>query len=332
MITEKFTFMDPQNNDIFVYCWKPNHDVSPIGVVQLAHGMAEHAGRYVRVAEALTAEGYIVYANDHRGHGRTAHSSDDYGFVGYDGFHWLVHNLGQLSEVIRERHPNLPLILMGHSMGSFLVQNYMYTYPDQVDAFILSGTGGKQSAVQLFFGTLLARNQAKRKGENHRSILLNSLTFGKYNSGFKPTRTEFDWLTRDEEEVDQYVDDPMTGAVFTASFYRDFFTMLKQLHKRKNMELIPRDKPVYIFAGDKDPVGFNGKGILDLVERYKSLGITNLTYKLYPDARHETLNEVNRDEVTKDLITQLNDMVEKISIVSSNTKSDSESEDSNPDS
>ncbi|WP_442604091.1 alpha/beta hydrolase [Paenibacillus sp. KN14-4R] len=312
MITEKFTFMDPQNNDIFVYCWKPEAEVEPRGVVQIAHGMAEHAYRYKELAKQLTAAGYFVFANDHRGHGRTALSPDDYGYIGYDGFYWMVHNLGQLSELIRDRHKDLPLILMGHSMGSFMVQKYMYTYPENVDAFILSGTNGKQSSLQLSLGIMLARMQSKRKGERHRSLLMNSLSFGSFNRSFKPNRTEFDWLSRDEEIVDQYIDDPMTGSVFTAAFFRDFLSTLKELHKRKNMDRIPRDKPVYIFAGDKDPVGGNGKGILDLVARYNKLGLTNFSYKLYPEARHETLNEINREEVMKDLIEKINEMVDSI--------------------
>lgn len=306
MRTDTFTLTDPQKVQIHVQRWTPDH-LEPSdyrGIVQIAHGMGEYAARYTRLAEALTTAGYVVYANDHRGHGHTA-SEEDKGYIGADGFNWMVRNLAMVTDIIREEMPaSLPLFLMGHSMGSFMTQKYMYMFPGKVDGIVLSGTNGKQGP-ELIIGHLIASSQASKRGDRYYSKLLYRLTFGDYNRKFKPIRTKADWISHDEVEVDAYLADPMIIHSFTAGFYRDFLQSLREIHKTENMDIIPVDLPIYIFGGDRDPVGNMGKGIPNLVELYRKIGLKHVQYKLYSGGRHEMLNEINRGEVTQDLIAWL---------------------------
>jgi len=302
MITQEFSFMDGENIRIFYYKWSPEDKVKPKGVVQISHGMAEVSGRYERLAEALTAEGYIVYANDHRGHGKTAAGLKNVGYLGdAEGFSWLVKDMRQLSQIVKSEYPILPLYLLGHSMGSFLSQRYVQLYGNDIDGLILSGTNGRQGLI-LDFGLIIAWMEIKLKGRKTRSKILNSLSFGSYNNSFKPARTGFDWLSRDKKEVDKYIRDEYCGGVFTAGFFYDFFKGLKDIENPSNMALVPKDLPIFIFSGEKDPVGACTKGVLKLIDEYKSLGIKDITYRFYKDGRHEMLNEINRDQVISDLI------------------------------
>ncbi|MHC1721289.1 MAG: lysophospholipase [Clostridiaceae bacterium] len=306
MITREFSFTDDENVGIFYYKWSPENDIRLKGVVQISHGMAEVSGRYKRLAKALTSEGYIVYANDHRGHGKTAGCLKNVGYLGdADGFSWLVRDMHQLSQIIKSENPMLPLYLLGHSMGSFLSQRYVQLYGKEIAGLILSGTNGRQGLV-LDMGIIIAQMEILFKGRKSRSKTLNDLSFGSYNNKFRPARTGFDWLSRDEKEVDKYIEDEYCGGVFTVGFFYDFFIGLKDIEKPSNMALVPRDLHIYIFSGEKDPVGGCTKGVLKLVGEYKSLGIKDITYRFYRDGRHEMLNEINRDEVISDLIGWLN--------------------------
>lgn len=300
MKEEQFTFTDPEGTEIFYYQWLPVEG-EVRAVIQLAHGMAEHAGRYRRFAEALTAHGYIVYANDHRGHGRTAKTEDNYGVIGQDGFNWMVKNMHQLTTIIKNENPNLPLFLFGHSMGSMLLTRYLSLYGHELKGAILSGSDGKPGFM-LNLGILLAKQEVKKHGARHRSETINKMVFGKFNQAIKNARTPFDWLSRDPEEVDKYINDPMCGAVFPASFFKDFFSGIKERLNKEYVEQIPKSLPIYIFSGDKDPVGQNGKGIVNLVNIFKKARITDVSFKLYHEGRHEMLNEINRDQVTNDIL------------------------------
>ncbi|WP_178022062.1 alpha/beta hydrolase [uncultured Paenibacillus sp.] len=296
-----FTFGNDTSHDVFVYRWSAaDPEASPRGVLQIAHGMAETAKRYERLARVLTARGFIVYANDHRGHGRTAGGPEELGWPGKQGFTGMAEDMIRLSAIIRREHPNLPLFLLGHSMGSFLTQKVMYRAPEPYDGFILSGTNGPRSLLGL--GRSLARLQARLQGDGHPSLLMNALTFGSFNRNFLPARTPFDWLSRDDEEVDKYIADPHCGFLCSAGFFYGFFGLLQEIHRPENMRSIPKEKPVYIFGGDLDPVGRNGAGVRRLVELYGRLGLEDVEVKLYPGGRHEMLNEINRDEVTSDVL------------------------------
>jgi alpha-beta hydrolase superfamily lysophospholipase len=311
MKTEELTFTDEENVEIFYYKWSPDDSVNSKGIVQISHGMAELSARYERTASALTSSGYIVYANDHRGHGRTALSLDSIGYPGdRDGFSWMVRDMFQLSQIIKAENPSVPIFLLGHSMGSFLSQRYIQLHGGEIDGLVLSGTNGKQG-LSLDIGILVARIEIKLRGRRAKSRTLNSLSFGSFNKSFHPSRTEFDWLSSDSSEVDKYISDEYCGRIFTAGFFNDFFEGLKEIENPSNMADIPRDLPVYIFSGEKDPVGGFTKGVMRLVQTYRSLGMKDVTYRFYKDGRHEMLNEINREQVVSDLIVWLNSKISR---------------------
>lgn len=302
MKTDTFYFKSRDGLDIHVYKWGPKEEIEIKGIVQIAHGMAETASRYERFARFLNENGYIVYINDHRGHGKTAGERSNLGYLGNkDGFQYLVEDMYLLTKEIREVYKDLPLFLFSHSMGSFAAQEYIMHYGEELQGAILSGTNGKQG-ILLDLGLMVAKHEAKKQNRKAQSPLMDKLIFGGYNKKFKPNRTSFDWLSRDKKEVDKYVADPFCGTVFTVGFFHDFLSELKYIEEKENIYKIPKDLPIYIFAGDKDPVGRNGKGILTLYKTYKDAGIKNVSYKLYPGGRHEMLNETNRDEVMKDTL------------------------------
>ncbi|SHO53233.1 alpha/beta hydrolase [Anaerocolumna xylanovorans] len=306
MVSGNLDFKSEEGTKIFVYVWKPDENVKVKGIVQFAHGMAETANRYERFAEVLVKEGFIVYANDHRGHGKTAGDPAKLGYLAdKDGFDWLVKDIHQLSMIIKQEYPDLPLFLLGHSMGSFAVQRYIMLYGNDLKGAILSGSNGKQG-IMLGVARLLAGKEVKKHGRKTASEKMNQMFFGSYNNKFKPNRTEFDWLTRDKEEVDKYVNDPFCGTVFTGGFFYDFTSGLKDVENKENLSLIPKKLPIFIFSGDKDPVGKYGKGVTKLYNTYKKYGIKDVTLKLYPGGRHEMLNEINRDEVMKDAVDWIN--------------------------
>lgn len=302
MQTDTFTMLNTQGMHVFVYEWLPGPDDPIRAIVQIAHGMCETGKRYEELAELLTEHGYAVYCNDHRGHGLTA-GLTHLGDAGEDGFEGMIQDQLLLASELKKRHTSVPHYLMGHSMGSFLTQKIICSDGELFDGFILSGTNGPQGL--LTFGMSLAAAQMRLQGNTHRSLMLNALVFGPYNKGFGPIRTPFDWLSRDEAEVDKYINDPYCGKVCTARFFRDFFKLLSQIHQPQLMKCLPKDKPVYIFSGEDDPVGHRGKGVRRLIELYRKHGVQDLEYRLYPGGRHEMLHETNRAEVAADVLDWL---------------------------
>lgn len=301
-----FKFKDKYGKEINVYKWMPDIDKEIKGVIQIAHGMTETAYRYDYVAKKLNEYGYIVYANDHRGHGKSALSLDKLGYLGEeDGFMSMVEDVHALNTIIKEENEGLPVFLLGHSMGSFISQRYIQLYGQELNGVILVGTNGNQGSL-INIGILVAKLEMRFKGRKHKSNLLNNLSFGGYNKKFQPNRTEFDWLTRDEREVDKYIKDEYCGTIFPTSFYHDFLKGLKSIWKEENKNKIPINLPIFIIAGDKDPVGNFGKGILNLYNFYKSIGVLDVNYKLYKEGRHEILNEINREEVFQDVLNWIN--------------------------
>ena len=286
---------------IHVNRWLP--EGSPRAAVQVAHGMAEHSDRYGRFAEALTAAGFAVYAGDHRGHKGTASTHDEEGyFADKDGWATAVGDLVSITETIRAEQPGLPVVLFGHSMGSFLSRAYAAEPAGrELAGLVLSGTAGDPGALGAV-GGVIASLQGRIRGRRHRSGLMNTLSFGQYNAAFKPNRTEFDWLSRDPAEVDKYIADEWCGNVFTAGFYADLLGGLRAINSDALVAKVPHDLPILILSGDQDPVGDNGKGPTAVAEQYRRAGVTDVTLTLYPGGRHEMLNETNRDEVTTDIV------------------------------
>jgi alpha-beta hydrolase superfamily lysophospholipase len=292
--------------DIFIYTWKPDNKKDVRGVVQIAHGMAEHAARYEGFASALVDAGFAVYADDHRGHGKTAGSLDKVGyFADGDGWQRVVDDLAMITDTIEKEYPGLPVFYFGHSMGSMLGRTYLMQHGKRLAGAILSGTAGDPGLLGKV-GAFVAKRESKKKGRKTPSELMAKLSFGKFNNAFKPARTEFDWLSRDDAEVDKYVADPYCGFVFSAGGWLDMLQGLPMQFRPEGVAKIPKDLPIFLFAGAKDPVGNNGKGVREVYELYKKSGIEDVSIKLYEDARHEMLNETNRDEVYRDNIEWLN--------------------------
>jgi len=306
MKKDSLTFKAVDGTDVFTYKWLPD-DVSAVkGAVQIAHGMAEHAARYERFAEALTKAGYAVYANDHRGHGKTAGTQKNMGyFADENGWQKVVDDMHTLTGIIKKENPGKPFFLFGHSMGSFLSRHYAMLYGSELTGLILSGTGGDPGIIGKI-GIFVARLDAKLHGKKAKSNIMNKLSFGAFNNAFKPNRTEYDWLSRDNAEVDKYIHDPWCGGVFTAGFFCDMLGGLGTINRKENISKIPKNLPVYLFSGSKDPVGANTKGVTQVYHTFKCAGIEDVTLKFYGDGRHEMLNEINREEVFQDTIGWLN--------------------------
>lgn len=295
-----FTFDGYDGLTVHVYKWAPDGDAK--GVLQIAHGMAEHGGRYGRLAEVMTGAGYVVYANDHRGHGKTIPAGQAPGHMANrDGWTKAVADVQTLNRRIADENPGLPIVFFGHSMGSFMGQQMLYEHPGAMKGAILSGSNGKPPAIATI-GKALARVERLRVGRGSSSGVLTMMSFGDFNKRFKPNRTEFDWLSRDPDEVDKYVDDPLCGFPVSTQCWVDFIDALGVIASPQNQSLVPKDMPVFAFSGDMDPVGDMGAGVQRLVEDYRAAGLTDVTVTLYPEGRHEMVNETNRDEVMGDVL------------------------------
>lgn len=306
MTADTFTLTSHDGTEIFVRRWLP--EAAPKAVVQIAHGMAEHSQRYTRLADELTAAGYAVYAEDHRGHGETT-TARDIGYLGdNDGFASVVGDLATVQARAESENAGLPVFLIGHSMGSFLARAYAIQHGESLAGLVLSGTAGDPGLLGRV-GTAIAKTESRLRGRRARSPLMTRLTFGQYNAAFKPARTEFDWLSRDESEVNAYVADPACGQVFTAGFYADLLPALARINNDAEVASIPAALPIMVISGDKDPVGANGKGVRAVADQLRHAGVRDLTLQLYPGARHELFNETNRDEVTADVIAWLDERV-----------------------
>ena len=279
--TLRFTSEAGDGAEITAYRWSGDGD--PRAIVVVAHGMGEHAGRYRRLAEALVDAGYVVYAPDHRGHGRTAGSADAHGNLGASGWDALVGDLGTLVGVARAEHPGIPLVAFGHSMGSFALQQYLLDHSADVEAAVLSGTTALDVVAPAIDPT-------------------KEVDLSAFNLAFAPARTDYDWLSRDEAEVDAYVDDPDCGFGLDPAATAG---MLARAGDTADVSAVRADLPIYLMSGDADPLAGGGP-LVDLVaDRYREAGVGDVTVVLYPQARHEILNETNRDEVTADLLAWL---------------------------
>lgn len=289
------------------YCWRAQGPCR--AVVFIAHGMGEHARRYGRFARFLNGAGVTVYGFDQRGHGEATRAKGMLGhFSDERGWELAVADIAALGRYVAAEHPGVKRIFFGHSMGSMLGQEYLISHGDEVDAAILSGTGGGQGAL-LLAARAVAAIEKKRLGGQSMSPVLDRLTFGDYNRAFKPTRTDYDWLSRDPVEVDTYIADPLCGATLTTQSWGDMFCGLRRIEDAKRQAQVPKSLPIYIFSGDRDPVGQNGKGPSWLTKRYNRAGLFDVELRLYPEGRHEMLNEINHGEVQDDLLVFVNRVV-----------------------
>ncbi len=280
MPSSTFRYPSSDGTQIAAYRWDPSGE--PRAIIQVTHGMGEHALRYEHVAQALTDAGFVVYAQDQRGHGATA-SQDAPGDLGQGGWPALVEDIGRLSVLARAEHPGLPLILLGHSMGSFAVQQYLLDHSDEVDGVVLTGT----AVIDLLEPAL---------------DLDEPLDLAVFNAAFQPARTDFDWLSRDESVVDAYVADPLCGFGIDTRSAKGMFEGARRLADPTQVAAIRHGLPVYIAVGEMDPVNGGLTLLTPLTDRLAAAGLTDVTVVTYPDARHEILNETNRDEVIAALV------------------------------
>lgn len=305
MEKETFSFKTDDGIDISAYKWLPDNTSNIKGVVQISHGMAEHAARYENFAAVLTEAGYGVYANDHRGHGKTAGSLENVGHLApLNGWDLVVSDMYKLNGIIANSHPNLSLYLLGVSMGSLLSRSFIIQYGDKLSGILLIGTNGDPGFLK-YVGLLISKIEMKMKGKEARSTLLDNLSFGGYNKAFTPNRTKFDWLSIDTSNVDKYIDDPYCGYISSAGFFYDLVTGVNGIGKLSNIEKAPKDLPVLFLSGENDPVGNMTKGVLEVYDLFKKAGIRDVDYKFYPEVRHEILNDINKEEVYRDIIEWL---------------------------
>lgn len=299
-MNSSFKFTGTDAMQLHCYQWLPDGDTK--AVIQIAHGMAEHAARYDRLARRLNAEGIAVYANDHRGHGKSIPQGQVPGHMAdRDGWNKAVDDLDLLNAEISRRHPDTPIILLGHSMGSFLTQSYIKKYADNIAAAALSASNGPPGALGKV-GQFITRLEKLRLGSEGHSPVMAGMTFKAFNKAFKPNRTEYDWLSRDAAEVDKYVADPLCGFECSVATWIGMLDALTILASDDALSVMDKSLAIYVISGTEDPVGENTKGVKRLLAAYQKNGFKNITAKFYQGARHELFNETNRDEVTDDFI------------------------------
>lgn len=283
---ESFSHRSADGTELVGYRWAPGAARPVVGAVVLAHGMGEHMRRYDHVAERLCDHGFAVYGHDHRGHGASIPAGSEPGHLGLDGWRALVNDLNLVVALAKSENPDRPVVIVAHSMGSFATQQFLLDHADDVDAVALTGT----TALDLLEPGL---------------DLTTDLDLADFNAPFEPARTEYDWLSRDTQEVDAYVADPLCGFGIDLASAQAMFAGARRAADLGQLAAIPHDLPMYIAGGSKDPVNADLALLNALADRYRAAGLTDVTVATYDGARHEILNETNRDEVIADLLRWL---------------------------
>ncbi len=306
MSTEEFCY-DSSNGKTKIHAvkWIPENEVK--AVLQISHGMLEHIKRYGDFAEYMSEQGIMVVGNDHLGHGSSIISEEDRGYFDEpDGNKALIEDMHTLLSITKSEYPGIPYYILGHSMGSFLTRQFITLYGDEIDGAVISGTG-QQSAELIKFGIFVTKLIASFKGWNYRSKFVNFLAIGSNNNKFKPARTKFDWLTRDDDIVDDYISDDRINFIFTLNGFYNMFNGIIKMNDEEKLKNIPKELPIIFLSGQMDPVGNFGKDVLKAFNIYKNLGIKNASIKLYKDDRHEILNELDREQVYEDILMWISD-------------------------
>lgn len=304
------SFLADDGKKISYFKWIP--DKKPVGTVIIAHGMAEHSKRYDDFASFLNENGFAVFANDHRGYGRTAGTPEKVGFVAEKyGWELMVNDFLKMKEKAKNSYPDVPLFALGHSMGTFIIRDIVLRNKNassDIEGIILSGTGcGLGLLGQI--GKIIFKIEIFKIGADGKSRLLHNMSFGKYNNCFKNHRTEYDWLSTDSTNVDKYIEDPFCGGVFSASFFRDLSYGIEKVNSFKNIKNIRKNLPVFLISGEKDPVGNFTKGVRKVFEDYKRAGVADIQAKFYKGFRHEILNEGKKEKVYKDILHWLKEHI-----------------------
>lgn len=289
-----------RENRIHAVKWTPEQE-QPVCILQIVHGMAEYVERYDALAEYLAGKGILVTGNDHLGHGKSVGENGVYGyFCKQDPATVAVRDVHRLKKLTQEQYPGVPYLLLGHSMGSFILRNYLCRYGTGIDGAVIMGTG-MQPKKLLSFSLGLEKVLAAVQGEKHKSRLLDRLAFGGCNKRIPNAAGRFDWLSTDSVEVEKYEEDPLCGFLFTLNGFRTLFTLIARLHDGDYLAQMPKELPLLLTSGEQDPIGEYGKAVSSLAQFYQVLGIQNVTLKLYPQGRHELVNESFRSQVYEDL-------------------------------
>lgn len=310
---EEFTFdsRDGQSK-IHAVRWVPEGKV--ICILQIVHGMAEYIERYEEMAQYFAEKGILVTGDDHLGHGKSVAQGGTYGyFCDQDPATVVVRDVHRLKKMTQEDYPGVPYIILGHSMGSFITRNYLFRYGSGIQGAIICGTGSQPQAL-VKFSKALASLQCLVLGQKHVAKMIDRLAFGNYNQKITDPKTDFDWLCRNEKVVDAYLKDPLCGFTFTANGFRTLFTLLERLNKTENLQKMPKALPVFFIAGDKDPVGNYAEGVKKAYESFEKIGMERLALKLYPEDRHELLNELDREQVYEDIYPWIIERVKEYQI------------------
>lgn len=285
-------------NTIHACIWRPEGEIK--GCVQIIHGMAEYAARYTPFAEFLNSHGFLVYADDHLGHGQSVKSEEDFGYMGKN-YETVIADIRELQLTVQKEVKDVPFFILGHSMGSFFCRKYISLYGKDFKAAVIMGSGFKSKAT-LNTALFAVKLNALFCGWHHRSKIIKNLAFGSYNKKFKPARTANDWLSKNPENVDNYEADKLCGFDFANGGYYVLFSIIKQACSKKTIEAVPKDLPVYFVAGQDDPVGDYGKGVEKAAAKFKKAGVKEVSLTLYPDSRHEILNDDCKNQVSEDVL------------------------------
>lgn len=302
MIKEEFYYESRDGKSkIHAIRYTPEGNMEPCAVVQIVHGMAEYFERYEEFAEFLTGKGFVVVGEDHIGHGKSVGKKGRCGyFCEGDAATVVIRDVHRLKKMTQEIYSKLPYVIMGHSMGSFIVRNYITRYGTGVEGSIIMGTGMVPLPL-VRMSKMMAGLQALFLGDEHVSKFIDKLAFGSYNDHIESPATPFDWLTRDANRVAKYVADPMCGFLFTVNGFATLFELIYRLYNTEILNKIPKTLPILMISGKEDPVGEYGKGVQRAYESLCGIGMKNVGLKMYDGARHELLNETNREEVFNDI-------------------------------
>ncbi len=299
MVKRDFTFASTDGvTKIHGIEWKPEGEIKAI--LQICHGMVEYIDRYDGFASFLTEYGYYVVGHDHLGHGQSVQSEEDHGYFAHpNGNECVIGDIHRLRRMVQKKYPDIPYFMLGHSMGSFLIRQYMEMHGEGLAGVIVMGTGLQPGAV-LTAGKAICKTIARFKGWRHRSNFVDNMAFASYNKKFEPARTDKDWLTKDEAVVDAYRAHPWCTFQFTVNAYYQMFCGIQ--YAQTHVEQIPKALPLFVVAGADDPVGNFGKSVTEVSETYKKAGIKDVSLKLYENDRHEILNETDRQTVYEDIL------------------------------
>ena len=285
--------------------WVPEGEIK--GVLQICHGMVEYIKRYRELGEYLAERGYYVTGHDHLGHGQSVQNESDYGYFNETkGNQYVIGDIHKLREITMKKYPDVPYYMLGHSMGSFLLRQYLTLSGKGLSGAIVMGTG-YQGALILSAGQCICRIIATFKGWKYRSKFVDRLSFGGYNKRFEPGETSKEWITSDKERCRKYAEDPLCSFMFTLGAYYQMFEGMKVLTKSESMERIPKGLPMLFVSGKDDPVGGFGKGVEKVFAKYKEAGMQKLSLRFYEGDRHEILNETDREQVYEDLFQWIED-------------------------